>query len=72
VNKGSKEMKGINKQRKNQACLICNYVVARDNEPYCTLRDTFTETLPAIRCEADCPQRHTFVDDLPDLIVGVI
>ena len=55
------------RESKNIACLICDFVIRKDDKPYCTIRQEFTEKLPPIRCEADCPQRHTFVDDLPEL-----
>lgn len=51
----------------NPACLICNYVQNKDGKPYCSLRQMFTENLPPIRCEADCPERKTWVDDLTNL-----
>lgn len=60
------------KQYKNPPCLICDYVISKDNQPYCTLRQAFTETLPPILCDADCPQRKTWVDRLPDNIFEVL
>ena len=38
VSKGGKAMR----QYKNLACLTCKYVIPKDNEPYCTPRQSFT------------------------------
>ncbi len=56
------------KQFRNQACLICDNITSRDNEPYCTVREQFTEKLPEIKCEADCPQRRVkWIEELPSI-----
>ena len=54
------------KRHKNNVCLICDYVINRNGEPYCKIRKQFTEKLPEIKSLSDCPQRTTWVDRLPD------
>lgn len=53
---------------KNPACLICDYVTPKDNEPYCTLQHVLTESLPIMVSLDDCLDRRTWVDRLPNLV----